>query len=520
MKFLSFLLYMSKQLLATTKRVGQYTCMKKWVAASILYQINLRSLAAREPRNAFEALQEHAPPSESALRYVSNNIALLKPLGVNVLHIMPPYPMGIEERKGIGSPYAARDYQAIEAEYGDLDEFKVLLQQAHREGFKVILGMVPNHTSRDHVWITAHPDYYVHNDAGEIIFDLDWSDTAKLDYTQPGLRQAMIDVYDFWLRLLGDDGVDGFRIDMAHFINDRTFWNECMATLKERHPDRELLFLAECYGIDNSMDLFERGFNASYDDAYYKVQERFYGRDTGGDTCFLREPGIEQDEGCKDMYEAWQQGGVARVVMNLLTQYETLISTRQEPAYFARYSDNHDEGRGVYRFGDGAVKAFNIIAVLTHYALPFILTGQEFGAANRPSIHERISPCDKGYRTIAHNQSYRKEGVEFEGNIFARGFEARQHWCRFYQELFKLRTNTPALIQGSFTPIHDVEEGPDAEKSIVAFERTFEGTTLRCAINIGPTTKKLTNAQLFEGETLYGTLKDGELSPFSGIVIW
>ncbi|NCC53429.1 MAG: DUF3459 domain-containing protein [Spartobacteria bacterium] len=508
-----------KQHLATTEGVRQYPVMKSWVEQSILYQINLRSLAAREPRNAFEAALEEAPPSESPLRYVAARLAGLKPLGVNVLHIMPPFPMGQEGRKGIGSPYAARDYQAVDGEYGTLDDFRTLVRNAHDEGFKVIIGMVPNHTSRDHVWVTPHPEYYVHNDAGEIIYDLDWSDTAKLDYTHPDLRRAMIAVYDFWLNLLDNDGVDGFRIDMAHFINDRTFWNECMTELKARHAGRELLFLAECYGIDNSVDLFDRGFNASYDDAFYKIQERFYGRDANGASCFLPEPGMEHDAGCRDMYDAWLQGGVPRVANNLLEHYESLIQARPTPAFFARYSDNHDEGRGVYRFGDGAVRAFNIMAALSHYALPFILTGQEFGAANRPSIHERVGPCDKGFRTKRDGTIIRREGVEFEGNIFARGVGARRAWYAFYRELFTLRNNHPALVHGAWRPLDVAEDGPATEKSIVAFERTFEGTVIRCAVNVGPMTRPLDTSSLFNGEVWYGRCPEGRLAPFSGLAV-
>jgi glycosidase len=130
--------------------------MKSWIASSVIYQINLRGLAAREPRNAIEAAKEK-PLADSPLVYVAKNLAVIKKLGANVLYFMPPYPIGHAFRKGIGSPYSSRDFRAIEPEYGTLDEMKALVRKAHQLGFKVIFDITPNHTSRDHVWIKPIP---------------------------------------------------------------------------------------------------------------------------------------------------------------------------------------------------------------------------------------------------------------------------------------------------------------------------------------------------------------------------
>ncbi|MCB1101693.1 MAG: hypothetical protein KDL10_04990, partial [Kiritimatiellae bacterium] len=132
--------------------------MKSWIPSAVLYQINLRSLAHREPRNAFEAAREK-PLDESPLVYVSRNLRAIKQLGATVLYFMPPYPIGHAERKGIGSPYSIRDFKAIEPEYGTLEEMKALVRKAHSMGLKVIFDITPNHTSRDHVWIEQHPEY-------------------------------------------------------------------------------------------------------------------------------------------------------------------------------------------------------------------------------------------------------------------------------------------------------------------------------------------------------------------------
>jgi len=491
-----------------------------WISKAVIYQINLRSLCFREPRNAIEALLEEENIPSSPFDYLTGHLETLKTLGVTTLHIMPPYLMGKLNRKGIGSPYAAADYQAVDPEYGTIEQFKKMIRKAHELGFTVILGMVPNHTSRDNVWIYSNPEFYVKNEQGEITFDLDWSDTAKLDYTHPGLRKAMYDVYDFWLSILDGEteGVDGFRIDMAHFINDRTFWNDTLPALKKKY-NREILFLAECYGIDNSMDLFKRGFNGSYDDAYYKLLEHYYGVDPEGNSVLFRPDHHPENTTHSPLYEDFKQQGFARVAGKLLTDYEDMLPTIEHPVYMIRYTDNHDEGRGIYRFGPQAVKAMNQLLFFSSHCVPFLFTGQEFGAANRPSIHNRFSLCDKGPAITDGETIWFKDGIEFEGNSFIRETAARKELLHFYKELIQLRKAYPALQTGSFTLLDIQQSEHSSERNLMAFERKLDGTTLRCAINLGSRAIKLQPKDLFAGERIYGqTTAEDTLPPFSAII--
>ncbi|MDD4737531.1 MAG: alpha-amylase family glycosyl hydrolase [Kiritimatiellae bacterium] len=480
-----------------------------WLSNAYIYQINLRSLCFREPRNAIEALNETGIDS-SPLDYLCDNLDALKTLGVNVLHLMPPFEMGLLHRKGIGSPYAARNYTAVDPEYGTIEQLKALIQKAHQLDLKVIIGMVPNHTSRDNVWIESNPEYYVHNDQGDIIYDLDWSDTAKLDYTNPGLRNAMMDVYDFWLSLPGPnglpDGVDGFRIDMAHFINDRTFWDDTIPRLRQKHADKELLFLAECYGIDNSMDLFQRGFNASYDDAFYKMLEHYYGTDPEGQSITFSPDFHPENTTHSPFWSVFEKGGLSAAVRQLLTDYEALLPTAPHPVFMARYADNHDEGRGIYRFGLPAVQAMTQLLFATNHCIPFQLTGQEFGAANRPSIHNRFGLCDKGRQVVSGSNIARQEGIEFEGNSFVRTHAARQELMQFYRTLIAWRKAHSALQTGTFHWLEIDEEGPAPGHTLLAFERRDEKESIRCIVNLGHAPKRFRNTTLFTGEPQRGTI--------------
>ncbi|HMO50028.1 MAG TPA: alpha-amylase family glycosyl hydrolase [Kiritimatiellia bacterium] len=500
--------------------------MKTWIPSAITYQINLRSLACREPRNAFEAAREK-PLTESPLAYLTRNLPIIRRLGANVLYFMPPYPIGHAFRKGIGSPYSIRNFKAIEPEYGTLEEMKDLVRRAHKLGFKVIFDITPNHTSRDHVWITEHPEYYVKRENGEVFYDCDWSDTAKLDYTQPGLRQAMQDIYDYWLSFLGTDdqgqpdGVDGFRLDMAHFINDKSFWNDAMPVLKQKHASRQLLFLAECYGLHNNLDLFDRGINAAYDDDFYKNCQYLYGvtEDTYA-SRIVPEDGLENNHDYRDRYEAFKTGGIAAAFETALMNYESRISGENAP-YVARYTDNHDEGRGMYLFGEGAVRAVNALIFLAPHTLPFLLTGEEFGYLNRPPIHDRMNPIGKRRRLINADGNVRgQESVEFEGNVGLRDFAARQDLYKFFQDLIRLRHKHPALTKGAFALWNAGEICPPDQRAVIAFTRTHRQTTLLCAVNLGPEDRRLENAEaLRQGEAVYGKLHGDVLPAFSAVVV-
>lgn len=505
--------------------------MNHWISSSVIYQINLRAIASREPRNPIEAARER-PEALSPLAYVAGHLAGLKRLGANLLYFLPPYPIGDAFRKGIGSPYSIRDFKAIDAEYGTLEEMRELVRRAHELGFKVIFDITPNHTSRDHVWISSNPEFYVRRDDGEVFHDCDWSDTAKLDYRQPALRQAMIDIYDFWLGFLGDgDGIDGFRLDMAHFINDRGFWNEAMPELRKRHAARELLFLAECYGRENNLDLFARGINAAYDDDFYKVAQYFYGIDERGNSLVLPDPGLPRNDGFRDRYDAFLEGGLAGAFACALTNYERVLPANGGP-WLARYTDNHDEGRGLYLWGAGAVRAVSTLAFLSGHCLPFLLTGQEFGAENRPSIHGRLHPIGKMRRVLADDAppmapdagareaGIREEAaVEAEPNVFARTPAARAAWFEFYRGLIRLRLHQPALQRGSFELVDPGEDAPRNRRTVVAFDRKLGRWILRCAVNLGDRPRKLSRADLFAGPVLFGGWQDAELPAFSALVV-
>ncbi len=343
--------------------------MDNWISDAVIYQINWRSIASQEPRNPIEAAGSR-DEDEVPVSYVRRNLDVIASLGVNVLYLMPLFPSGEVARKGVGSPYSIRDFTSVSAEYGTLPELIALIRAAHERGMRLLLDLTPNHTSRDHIWEEAHPEYYVRDGRGVLGFDFDWSDTAKLDYRGPKLRKAMQDVLMYWLSVAGEgpdgrpEGMDGFRLDMAHMINDQSFWNETVERISAAYPDREVLCLAECYGFDNNTGLFGRGINAAYDDDFYKVLQYGYAVTEAGESVVSLSANSAGNADVAPIRQAFLRGGIAGAMGCILERYEDRGGEAGEGPWLARYSDNHDEGRGLWRFGRGAVRAAMQLAFL------------------------------------------------------------------------------------------------------------------------------------------------------------
>lgn len=135
---------------------------------------------------------------DHSLNAVAARIDSIRALGVNVMWVMPIYPIGIE--KGKNSPYCISDYKAIAPEFGTIDDFKNLVRVCHEHQMGIILDWVANHTAWDHPWLKAHPDWYTHDAETDTIIHprpWDWYDVADLNYDNRDMRLAMIDAMKF-----------------------------------------------------------------------------------------------------------------------------------------------------------------------------------------------------------------------------------------------------------------------------------------------------------------------------------
>ena len=217
-----------------------------------MYQVNPRVFA---PQNSLNA--------------VAARIDSIRDLGVNVMWVMPIYPIGIE--KGKNSPYCISDYTAIAPEFGTIDDFKNLVRVCHEHEMGIILDWVANHTAWDHPWLKAHPDWYTHDEQSDTIIHprpWDWFDVADLNYDNHDMRRAMIDAMKFWIT---EVGIDGFRCDVADGV-PADFWKEAIDELRQAAAPRQIVMLAEGKRLDNfTVGGFDMNYGWDFKDQIVRV---------------------------------------------------------------------------------------------------------------------------------------------------------------------------------------------------------------------------------------------------------
>ena len=206
---------------------------------------------------------------DHSLNAVADRIDSIRNLGVNIMWVMPIYPIGIE--KGKNSPYCISDYKAIAPEFGTIEDLSRLAQICHEHGMDIILDWVANHTAWDHPWVKDHPDWYTHDAVADTIIHprpWDWYDVADLNYDNQDMRAAMIDAMKFWIV---DVGIDGFRCDVADGV-PADFWKDAIDQLRAAAGDRQILMLAEGKRSDNfTVGGFDMNYGWDYKDELVKV---------------------------------------------------------------------------------------------------------------------------------------------------------------------------------------------------------------------------------------------------------
>src|SRR6266481_6445322 len=330
---LLLLAVLARQNLGQEAARGQARVSRPWVRDGVIYEIYPRDFS---PEGNFNG--------------ITAQLDRLKDLGVTILWLMPIHPIGQEKKKGtIGSPYAVRDYYGINPDYGTKDDFKKLISEAHRRGMKVIIDVVANHTSWDSVMM-KWPEFYEHDARGKITFPHDWYDVAKLNYSNPKLREYMTEMLKYWIR---EFDLDGFRCDVAADV-PTDFWEKARAELDKIKPD--IFMLAEAHKADLEVKAFEVDYSWPLHSALTEVLQ---GRGRASDLRAAWEDEVKE----------WPRG-----------------------ALHMRFSDNHDERRAIARFGEPAALAASAF-VLTLDGVPLLYNGMEVGdttESGAPALFERL----------------------------------------------------------------------------------------------------------------------------------
>ena len=326
----------------------------EWSYSAILYEMNIRQFT-----------------TEGTFRAASERLPFLRSIGVDAIWLMPIYPIGEEDRKGsLGSYYSIRDYKGVNPEFGSEADLRDFITKAHALGIKILFDWVANHTARDARWISERPlDWYERDSEGRAKVPWDWSDTAKLNYTNREVWRGQIDAMRYWVEQFG---IDGFRCDMAMLVPIE-FWQEASAELHSIKSDIFMLAEAE---EDN---LFEGAFNMSYQWNIHHIM------------CDIAKG--------------------ARRVWDLRNAMHAERQRYPREAMRLSFTSNHDEnswsGSEQSRFGR-ALEVMTAMTFLMPSTMPLIYTGQEVGYDHSFAFFDRDPIPEELYKEGYATELYRR----------------------------------------------------------------------------------------------------------------
>ena len=373
---------------------------RKWWKESVVYQIY--------PRSFYDSNGDGI----GDLNGITEKLDYLKELGVDVIWLSPVYQSPNDD-----NGYDISDYRAIMKEFGTMEDYDRMLDEAHKRGIRIVMDLVVNHTSDEHKWFiesrkskdNPYRGYYIWRPAKDGKEPNNWGSCFSgsaweydnttdmyflhlfsrkqpdLNWDNPKVRREVYDMMNWWL----DKGVDGFRMDVISLISkDQTFpdgepgingyasFNEpangphvheyLQEMRREVLDGRETLTVGECSGV-------------TLDEA------KKYARSDGKELNMVFQ--FEHMDVDADGTNKWSDKKMdLRDLKKILTKWQQGLDTI---AWNSLFWENHDQPRSVSRFGnDGEYRELSakMLATCLHMmqGTPYIYQGEELGMTNVP----------------------------------------------------------------------------------------------------------------------------------------
>lgn len=334
-----------------------------WWRNAVTYQVYPRSFA------------EDGNTGVGDLAGITSRLDYLQDLGIDAIWLGPFYPS-----PQVDAGYDVSDYCDVDDLFGDLDAFDELLESAHRRGIRVIIDLVPNHSSAQHPLFqralgappgTPERDFYHFHDGqgpdgtqppnnwqsvfggpswtrvtdqagrpGQWYYHLFAAEQPDFNWENPAVFEFFEDVLRFWL----DRGVDGFRIDVSDALIKDSTWPDT--------PDGQPVIPK---GKESPVHEIYRRFRSILDE-YQAMAVIETGADDNTVALFLRPDEMHQAFNFRFLKTGWDAGQIARAIEESVRAYQAVGA----PTTWV--TDNHDTVRSPTRYSSTSSLSGNYIS--------------------------------------------------------------------------------------------------------------------------------------------------------------
>jgi alpha-glucosidase len=502
-----------------------------WWRNGIFYQIYPRSF------------QDFDGDGVGDLVGIMRRLPYLDGLGIDAVWLSPIFPSPMAD-----FGYDISDYTGIDPIFGTMSAFEALVSAAHERRLKIILDLVPNHTSDQHPWFiesrssrdNPKRDWYIWRDpkpdgsepnnwlsefggsawayddaTGQYYYHAFLAQQPDLNWRNPAVREAIYDVMRFWLR----KGVDGFRVDVIwHLIKDAEFRdNPPNPHFREGRPPNETILTQystdqpEVHEVIAEMRRVTDEFDARVliGEIYLPLHRlvAYYGND-------LR--GAQMPFNFALLSTMWS----ARSIEAIVADYEKALPPGAWPNWVL---GNHDRPRVASRVGPEQARVAAML-LLTLRGTPTLYYGDEIGMHQVAIAPEQVrDPFEKNVPGIGVGRDGCRTPMQWDATPHA-GFSESDPWLpladdfvqenvvnleadaqsilSLYKALIRLRKECLPLASGSYVPIA-------ADGDLLLYQRESADGTIVVALNLGAEPVSIAAEQIgLDGEILLSTHMD------------